>query len=176
MSGADPGAGREAGLGGGRGVDPDVDLRVAAQRAETAGRGRWRVLAAVSAGGVLGALARHGAAALWPGGVWTTFGVNVLGSGLIGVLMVLVGEQGRGHPLLRPFLGVGVLGGFTTFSTYAVDVARLLERGEAVTAMGYAAGTCAGALVAVWLAATLTRADAGTRAGTARSRAAAKSP
>ncbi|MGX1882535.1 fluoride efflux transporter FluC [Streptomyces sp. NPDC055287] len=147
-------------------VDPDVDLHVPAQRAETAGRGKWRVLAAVSAGGVLGALGRYGAALLWPGSVWTTFGVNVLGCALIGVLMVLVSEQGRGHALVRPFLGVGVLGGFTTFSTYAVDVARLLERGDALTAMAYAAGTFAGAMGAVWAGVAVTR-GAVTRAGAA---------
>lgn len=139
-------------------IDPDVDLHVPAQRAETAGHGKWRVLAAISAGGVLGALARYGAVVLWPGNVWTVFGVNVVGCALIGVLMVLVSEQGRGHALLRPFLGVGVLGGFTTFSTYAVDVARLLERGDALTAMGYAAGTLAGALGAVWAGVAVTRA------------------
>ncbi|WP_374196722.1 CrcB family protein [Streptomyces sp. ISL-96] len=147
-------------------IDPDVDLHVAAQRAETAGRGKWRVLAALSAGGVLGALARYGATVLWPGSVWTVFGVNVVGCALIGVLMVLVSEQGRGHALLRPFLGVGVLGGFTTFSTYAVDVARLLERGDALAAMAYAAGTLAGAMGAVWLGVVVTRA-AVARAGAA---------
>ncbi|MEN8650016.1 CrcB family protein [Streptomyces sp. 21So2-11] len=139
-------------------IDPDVDLRVPADRAETTGRGKWLVLAAISVGGALGALARYGAALLWPGSVWTTFGVNVLGSALIGVLMVLVSEQGRGHALVRPFLGVGVLGGFTTFSTYAVDLAQLLEEGEAVTAMAYAAGTFVAALGAVWAAAAVTRA------------------
>ncbi|MGW7196413.1 fluoride efflux transporter FluC [Streptomyces chryseus] len=152
--------------GPGDAVDPDVDLRVPAQRAETAGRGGWRVPAAVAAGGVLGALGRYGAAVLWPGSVWTTLGVNVVGCALIGVLMVLVAEQGRGHALARPFLGVGVLGGFTTFSTYAADLARLLERGEALTATAYAAGTFAGAMGAVWAGVRLTRAAAG-RAGAA---------
>lgn len=155
------------GPGGEGAVDPDVDLHVPAQRTETAGRAKWRVLGAVSAGGVLGALGRYGAAVLWPGSVWTAFGVNVLGCALIGVLMVLVGEQGRGHALVRPFLGVGVLGGFTTFSTYAADVARLLERGEALTATAYAAGTLAGALGAVWAGVAVTRA-AVARGGAAR--------
>ncbi|WP_274560255.1 fluoride efflux transporter FluC [Streptomyces spiramyceticus] len=139
-------------------IDPDVDLHVPADRAETAGHAKWHVLGAVSAGGALGGLARYGASVLWPGSVWTTFGVNVVGCALIGVLMVLLSEHGRGHPLVRPFLGVGVLGGFTTFSTYVADVARLLEEREAVTAMAYAAGTFAGALGAVWAAAVVTRA------------------
>ncbi|MER7762737.1 CrcB family protein [Streptomyces sp. NPDC097619] len=121
-----------------------------------------RVLAVVSAGGVLGALSRHAAGQLWPvapgGFPWTTFGVNLLGCAFIGVLMPLVAEGGRvSHPLLRPFLGTGVLGGFTTFSAYALEGAELLERGEAGTALAYVGGTLLGALGAVWAAASLTR-------------------
>ncbi|MEV7419700.1 CrcB family protein [Streptomyces sp. NPDC089919] len=147
---------------GAEAIDPDVDLHVPAQRAERQGP----VLAAVSAGGVLGALARYAVSLAWPAAPgafpWATFGINVLGCGLIGVLMVLISEGGRrAHPLLRPFLGVGVLGGFTTFSTYAVDFSRLLDRGEAGTALAYAGATLAGALGAVWLAASATRALAG---------------
>ncbi|HET6856456.1 MAG TPA: CrcB family protein, partial [Streptomyces sp.] len=68
--------------------DSDAGLRAPADRARTAGRAEWPVIGAIAAGGALGALARYGAALLWPGSVWTTFGVNVLGSALIGVLMV----------------------------------------------------------------------------------------
>ncbi|MFE2979438.1 fluoride efflux transporter FluC [Streptomyces sp. NPDC059258] len=121
-----------------------------------------RVLAAVAAGGALGALARYGALVLWPGGggfPWTVFVVNVSGCALIGALMVLTVERGRiTHPLVRPFLGVGVLGGFTTFSTYAAGVSDLLVRQEVLTAMAYAAVTAAAALGAVWAAAVATRA------------------
>ncbi|MFI5758223.1 fluoride efflux transporter FluC [Streptomyces sp. NPDC051569] len=170
-SGAGSGDGAESGAGAGSGsrpetpgdaVDPDADLLVPAQRAETTGTRKWPVLATISAGGAAGASARYGASLLWPtaGGAfpWTTFGINVLGCGLIGVLMVLVTRADRTvHPLVRPFLGVGVLGGFTTFSAYAVELTGLLRRGEAGVALGYAAGTVAGALGAVWAAATATR-------------------
>ncbi|MBT2369458.1 CrcB family protein [Streptomyces sp. ISL-10] len=144
-------------------IDPDVDLHVPAQRAELAGAHGLAVLAAISAGGAAGASARYGALLLWPAPQgafpWAVFWVNVLGCALIGVLMVLVGERGRtAHPLVRPFLGVGVLGGFTTFSTYALDFTELLEREEAGAAVAYAGGTAAAALAAVWLAASLTRA------------------
>ncbi|MFG3404403.1 fluoride efflux transporter FluC [Streptomyces sp. NPDC048142] len=128
-----------------------------------------RVLAAVAAGGALGALARYGALELWPGAggfPWTVFVVNAIGCALIGVLMVLTVERGRvTHPLVRPFIGVGVLGGFTTFSTYAVGVSELLVRQEALTAMAYAAATALTALGAVWAAAVATRTwlDRGTR-------------
>ncbi|MCX5199877.1 CrcB family protein [Streptomyces sp. NBC_00237] len=125
-------------------------------------RGAWPVLAAISAGGALGATARYAALLAWPasagGFPWAVFGINVVGSGLIGVLMVLVAEDGRSaHRLVRPFLGVGVLGGFTSFSTYAMDVSGLLERGEPLTTLGYLFGTLAGALGAVWAAAVVTR-------------------
>ncbi|WP_173314337.1 fluoride efflux transporter CrcB [Streptomyces fulvorobeus] len=128
------------------------------------------VLGAIAAGGALGAVARYAALVLWPaaGGSfpWAVLGVNVTGCALIGVLMVLVAERdGAAHPLVRPFLGVGVLGGFTTFSTYAADVSKLLDRQEAPTALAYAAATLAGALGAVWAAASATRALLGVRGG-----------
>ncbi|SCF69842.1 CrcB family protein [Streptomyces sp. Cmuel-A718b] len=122
-----------------------------------------RVLAAVAAGGALGALARYGALVLWPapghGFPWTVFVVNVTGCALIGVLMVLTVERGRvTHPLVRPFLGVGVLGGYTTFSTYAADVSGLLVRQEIVVATAYTVATAVAALGSVWAAAVATRA------------------
>ncbi|MEV6317350.1 CrcB family protein [Streptomyces sp. NPDC051776] len=141
-------------------VDPDVDLHVPADRAETAGHRIWRVLLVIAAGGAAGACARYGASLAWPASTfpWDVFWVNVSGCTLIGVLMVLVSERGAGHPLLRPFLGTGVLGGYTTFSTYAVGLVGLLRRGEVGIAAAYAAGTLAAAFGAVWAAAALTRA------------------
>lgn len=143
-------------------IDPDVDLLVPAQRAETAGAHKWVVLAVIAAGGAAGSSARYGASLLWPTDAgafpWTTLGVNASGCLLIGVLMVLVtGAEPPVHPLVRPFLGVGVLGGFTTFSTYALDISELLRRGQTGIALGYLAGTAAGALGAVWAAVTVTR-------------------
>ncbi|MER5870002.1 CrcB family protein [Streptomyces sp. NPDC002044] len=150
--------------GDGGPVDPDVDLRVPAQRAEPQGR----VLAAVAAGGAAGASARYGIGLLWPAAPgafpWATFWVNAAGCALIGVLMVLIGEGGRpGRPLVRAFAGVGVLGGFTTFSAYALDFSRLLDEGEAGTALAYAGLTVVAALGAVWGAAALTRRAVGGR-------------
>ncbi|HEX7302683.1 fluoride efflux transporter FluC [Lentzea sp.] len=69
----------------------------------------------VSLGGGLGGVARYGLSLLVPG-AWGLFLINVLGSFLIGVLMGLVPR-----PLVRAFFGVGVLGGFTTFSSYAAS-------------------------------------------------------
>ncbi|WP_422741886.1 FluC/FEX family fluoride channel [Micromonospora sp. WMMD754] len=132
-------------------VDPDVDLRVPGDRGELTAHPA-AVLAVIAAGGVLGALARAGVQAAVPhpptGFPWATFGVNVTGCLLIGVLMATLTARPAG-PLARPFLGVGVLGGFTTFSTYAVDAQRLVTAGAAGTALVYLALTVLGALVAV---------------------------
>jgi CrcB protein len=120
----------------------------------------WPVLAAVSAGGVLGALARHAIATALPHPpgtfAWSIFLVNVSGCLLIGVLMVLAGEVWTDRPLLRPFLGVGVLGGYTTFSTYVAEVHQAMAAGRPGTALLYLAATPAAALLAVWAGATLT--------------------
>jgi len=114
------------------------------------------VLAAVAVGGAAGAAARYGIAASWPGlaedGLpWPTLVTNFVGCALIGVLMRVVTAVPQPHRLLRPFLGAGVLGGFTTFSVQTLEVADLLAAGRPWLAAGYALGTLAGALVAVWL-------------------------
>lgn len=132
-------------------VDPDVDLHVPGDRREWQAH-RW-VLPAIALGGAVGASARHGLELAWPTGAqelpWATLVTNATGCLLIGVLMVQVVEVGRAHPLLRPFLGVGVLGGYTTFSTYAVQTRGLWADGDPGLALLYAALTPALALAAV---------------------------
>lgn len=90
----------------------------------------------------------------WP---WATWSINVGGCLLIGVLMVLINEVWTGQRLLRPFLGVGVLGGFTTFSTAIVDVQQLVGVGAAGVGLAYLVGTAAVALIAVIAGFALTR-------------------
>lgn len=145
-------------------IDPDVDPRVPAQRRELL-RSHGAVLAVISVGGGLGSLARYGISE-WlptrPGQFpWSTFLIDVSGCFLIGVLMVLITEVWSAHRLVRPFLGVGVLGGFTTFSTYATDVRGLLQPGTVAIAFAYFAGTLVAALTAVVLGVWLTRAAGG---------------
>ena len=115
--------------------------------------GQGGALVAVSAGGGLGALARYGIGLAVPPGPfpWATFGINVTGCLLIGALIVAVTEVRGAHPLLRPLLGTGLLGGYTTFSTYAVDVHMLAGVGQVVAAAGYLVGTLVAALTATWL-------------------------
>jgi CrcB protein len=127
---------------------------------------RWRasgasVVAAVAAGGVIGAEARYGATVLWPGRPggfpYTTFAVNVLGCALIGVAMVVISEMASPSRLLRPFLATGVLGGFTTFSTFCVDAQQLTLGGHTTTALVSLAATPAAALAAVAVTTKATR-------------------
>jgi CrcB protein len=141
-------------------VDPDIDLHVPMHHREGA-RTSGMVLAVIALGGMLGALTRYGvtvAIPYMPGSFPSaTFLINVSGCFLSAVLMVLITERYHAHPLLRPFLGVGVLGGFTTFSTYAEEVRALLNSHRTITGLGYLAGTVAGAIIAVWLGIRLTR-------------------
>ncbi|WP_030981751.1 fluoride efflux transporter CrcB [Streptomyces sp. NRRL S-1813] len=125
-------------------------------------QGQWPVIGVVAVGGAIGALARYGAALLWPTGKgafpWTTLTVNAVGCALMGILMVVITEVRPAHRLVRPFLGTGILGGFTTFSTYAVDIQRLVGAGRPAEALACLAGTVLAALAAVEAAVTGTRA------------------
>lgn len=122
---------------------------------EPAGRATAKLLTAVAAGGALGSAGRYGLALLWPtppGGLpWATLVTNLAGCALLGMLMGALAARIAPHRLLRPFLGTGLLGGFTTFSTYAVETRDLLAAGQTWLALGYVMGTVAGALVAVRL-------------------------
>ncbi len=158
----------------GEAIDPDVDLHVPLQRRELVD-GPFRLLALIAIGGVIGATARHGLELAFPhpadGFAWATFGINVSGCGLIGVLMVLIEHIWTRQRLLRPFLGVGVLGGFTTFSTYVFDINQAVGAGAPRMALVYLAATPAAALVAVWTTATLTRYAIGPRHASVHDRA-----
>jgi CrcB protein len=128
------------------------------------------LLAAVCLGGAVGGGARYGLGA-WAGSggrdleLVAILVVNTVGCGLIGVLTVLAAEAFADVRLLRPALGTGVLGGFTTFSTYAVDVVALAEQGRWAPAVGYLVATPVLAMVAVWGASLLVRAALGARRG-----------
>lgn len=114
----------------------------------------FSTLAVISVGGVLGALARFGLQSAYPspgsGFAWATFWINVLGCLLIGIVVVFATESRRAHRLLRPFLATGVLGGFTTFSTYVVGMQRALSAGAPRVALAYGAATAIVALAAAW--------------------------
>lgn len=127
--------------------------------------GQAPALAAVSVGGAAGALGRYGLGLAFPHASgtfpWATFAVNVSGCLLIGALIVLVTEWRPAPPLVRPLLGTGVLGGYTTFSTYAVDAHEMLGAGRVAAAAAYVVGTLVAALIATWLGMRLARTTAG---------------
>ena len=118
-------------------------------------RSRWDVLLIIGAGGALGSLARWGVGELvpWSGTTfpWATFIENVSGGFALGVLMVFVLDVWAPHRYLRPFLGVGLLGGYTTFSTYMLEFRDLLVEGELATAFTYVGGSLLAGLIAVWI-------------------------
>jgi CrcB protein len=134
--------------------------------------GQGPAFGAVAAGGAVGALARYGLALAIPAvpGHFplATFLTNVVGGLLIGVLIVVLTELTTPHPLARPFLVTGILGGFTTFSTYAVDVEHLLAAHAVGVALGYLLGTLVAALAATWVGILATRAVGGLFSGADR--------
>ncbi|BCK55786.1 fluoride efflux transporter CrcB [Nocardia wallacei] len=142
-------------------IDPDFDLAVPEQRRELS-RAHGVVLPVIATGGAVGALARYGLAQCWPtpanGFPWATFVTNVTGCLLIGVLMTVITDIRPAHPLVRPFLGVGVLGGFTTFSTYANEARALLRPDTIAVSFAYLVGTLVCALLATVLGVRVTRA------------------
>lgn len=119
-----------------------------------------RVLPVVALGGALGALARYGVSVAVPHSPgsfpWSTLLVNATGCLLVGLLLGWH-DRSRRHALVRPFLAVGVLGGYTTFSTYVVDVENLFAAGRFGVAAVYLMATLVVALLAVWGGLLLTR-------------------
>lgn len=117
-------------------------------------RANGDVLAVIAAGGALGSAARYGVAQALPhapGAVaWSTVVVNVTGAFLLGAVMVLVLEVWPPQRYLRPFLGVGVLGGYTTFSTFMADTATMVHEGRAGPAAAYAVASLLVGLASAW--------------------------
>ncbi|MAU44857.1 MAG: fluoride efflux transporter CrcB [Yangia sp.] len=107
----------------------------------------------VALGGALGASARYltGVAMtslMGRGFPWGTLAVNILGSFLMGLLVVALANLSATR--LAPFFAVGFLGGFTTFSSFSLDVATLYERGDVTLALGYVAVSVAVSIAALF--------------------------
>ena len=111
-------------------------------------------IGAVALGGAIGAVLRWlvelSTVALLDAEPVATLIVNILGCFAMGVLVARVLGGAVRSALARPFLGTGVLGGFTTFSAYAADAAALTRDGAPALAGAYVVGTLAVCLVAVW--------------------------
>jgi len=115
---------------------------------------QWGILAAVAAGGAVGSLLRYFVAGAiqqptmqFPLGILV---VNVTGGLLMGIIVELSALRLHLSPELRAFLTVGILGGYTTFSTFSLDSALLIQRGQYASAAAYIGGSVVLSIVALF--------------------------
>ncbi len=120
-----------------------------------------RELAAIFAGGVIGGAVRTALAEAapthtghWP---WVTFSVNVLGCLLLGYFVTRLQERLPITAYRRPLLGTGLCGALTTFSTFQIELLKLLDKGDAGLAIGYGAASLAAGFAAVVLGTAIVR-------------------
>ena len=130
-------------------------------------RSRWDVLAVIAAGGAVGSVARWSLTLALPHRAgqfpWATWWANVSGSFALGILMVFVLDVWPPRRYVRPFLGVGVLGGYTTYSTMMIDTRTLAADGSAVAAAVYLFASVGAGLAVLWAGIVLARALVGAR-------------
>ncbi len=134
------------------GGDVRLASRVPARQHQRSGPGTAD-LAAIAVGGGIGSVARYLLSAAFPAGhgfPWAVFAINVSGCFCLGLLMVYLLDVWPPRRFLRPFLTIGLLGGYTTFSTYAGGVLTLLLGHAPALADAYALSSIVAALVAVW--------------------------
>jgi CrcB protein len=135
-------------------VDPDIDVGVSAGA-------RLRVLVAIALGGMIGASARY-KLSTWitsPAGgfPWATFWTNVSGSLVLGFLLVVLIERFPPSRYARAFAGTGVLGAYTTFSTFSVETDLLVKDGDVGMAIAYVVASLAVGIALAWFGIALAR-------------------
>jgi CrcB protein len=145
-------------------IDED-DAALWSRNAARRGRHRLDVLLVIAAGGVIGATARYALAQAVStpdnGFPIATLATNVMGSFLLGFLAVVSVDRLAPMRYFRPFFAVGLIGSFTTFSTFAVETVVLVDQGDAFIAAIYVptmlfAGIAA-ARIGIWVARSLGR-------------------
>jgi CrcB protein len=135
-------------------IDPDLDVSGPGELVVTGarrtprrrhGRARLGVLGVIAIGGMLGATARFAVVEALPTEAgrfpWATFWVNLSGSLVLGFALILLLERFPPTRYIRPFLATGILGAYTTTSTYLVETAVLIQDGHAVTGLTYGIGS-----------------------------------
>jgi CrcB protein len=116
---------------------------------------QWGVVLMVALGGALGSLVRYFVAgtvqpAWWPGFPFGIFVVNITGGLAMGLITGLAALKLNLTPEMRAFLTTGILGGYTTFSTFSLDSAMLMERGAYVQAGAYIVGSVVLSILALF--------------------------
>lgn len=147
-------------------LDPELELELTRPRAPRGKVPRHplhpRVLGVIALGGFAGGLARYGLGLAFPAAHGdfpaATFGINVSGSFILALLIVFVLEVWPPTTYIRPLIGTGFCGAYTTFSTFAVGVDQLLSAGRTGVAAAYLFGSLAAGLAATSLGLTTGRA------------------
>ena len=122
---------------------------------------------AIAIGGAIGAVSRYGLAQVVilingaNAAPFATIMVNVIGSGLMGVIYGYLSTGGMLAEMVRVFIMIGFLGALTTFSTFSMDIMAAIDRGQVVYAVIYAAVSVAGSILAFILAVLMMRAMSG---------------
>lgn len=124
---------------------------------------QWGVLGMVALGGALGSLMRYLVAgavqpAWWSGFPFGIFVVNISGGLVMGLITALAALKLNLTPEIRAFLTTGILGGYTTFSTFSLDSAMLMERGAYAQASAYVIGSVVLSILALFAGLWLVRA------------------
>ena len=123
---------------------------------------KWGVVAGVAMGGAVGSVARYFVAQLqspsWTGFPYGIFLVNVSGGFIMGVLVELMALRFSVSPEVRAFLTTGIMGGYTTFSTFSLESALLIQKGAMVNATAYIVGSAILSIVALFCGLYLVRA------------------
>lgn len=118
-------------------------------------RSQLVIVFALGCGGIVGALARYAVLLALPitqgQFPWNTFIINVTGSAVLGFLLILLIEQFPRGRLVRPFIGTGVIGAYTTFSTFEIDALLLFRGHHILTGVSYVIASLLAGLLAVWL-------------------------
>jgi fluoride exporter len=118
-----------------------------------------RTLFGVAVAGALGALARYGLGDVlsrrFPGFPWATLLINVTGSFLLGAVFVILTERTSASPAFRSTVMIGLIGSYTTFSTFSLETVRLLQEGSAAAAGMNVLGNLGIGLSALWLGMTV---------------------
>jgi CrcB protein len=120
------------------------------------------MIIAIAAGGAIGAVARYLLStqithAMGSGFPWGILLVNIVGCFIMGVIAEFSALSWNLSPEMRAFLTTGILGGFTTFSAFALDTAVLSERGDITNTLLYVGGSVGGSLLALYLGLYLVR-------------------